>query len=148
MRLLRLAALITLVSACSSQPQRVPAPPAVTGSRAVQSGTGQVATSSQLSPAANQAQAQTQTQTGAPAASPAAGAAPKLAVDPDLVKRGYSPAIYNGQRVYCRTETVTGSRFTQKVCMTAERIKEAEKLGKDFMNAPRTDTECAVTKCN
>jgi hypothetical protein len=150
MRSLHLAVLITLVSGCSTQPQRVPPSPVVAGTRTVQSGTDQVTTnSSQLSATAEQTHAQTGSPAASPAAaSPAASTPPALAVDADLVRRGYTPAMFHGQRVYCRTASVTGSRFTQKVCMTKEQIHESERSVKDFLNAPRPDGDCAVMKCN
>ena len=64
-----------------------------------------------------------------------------LAIDQDLVSRGYTPAIRHGQRVYCREQSVTGTHFTQKKCMTADQIKEAAESTKDYLNAPRPGRE-------
>lgn len=146
MRSLPLALLVTLLSACSTQPQHAAPSPMVAGSRPVQPGSAQITpTGSPVPATAGQAHAQT----GTPATSPPiAGATPVLAIDPDLVQRGYTPGIRHGERVYCREQAVTGTHFTQKRCQTAEQIKEAAVETKDYLNAQRPDATCAMTKCN
>jgi hypothetical protein len=47
-------------------------------------------------------------------------------------KRGYQPADYQGERVYCKNTQVTGSNFQSKVCLTATQIEEQERAGKDI----------------
>jgi len=51
-------------------------------------------------------------------------------VDEAMRKRGYKPALYRGERVYCRNETITGSNLETKVCLTARpsgRVRPADK---------------------
>ncbi len=55
-------------------------------------------------------------------------------VDKAMRKRGYSPAIYRGERVYCRNEALTGSNLESKVCLTANQIDDQERAGKDILN--------------
>jgi len=51
----------------------------------------------------------------------------------DLIKRGYSVGQKNGDLVYCRSEAPTGSRFTQKVCLSEAQIRENEARAKDAL---------------
>jgi hypothetical protein len=123
MRALRPIALIVLASSCSSQPERmVNAPAAVARGQAV----------------AN-------TQTSSPAERPDAGAP---ASDADLLREGYHPAMHRGQRMYCRADSVTGSRFSEKTCLTAEQIRQQERAAKDILGTVRPDATCAQMKCN
>ena len=41
-----------------------------------------------------------------------------------FVRQGYRPSTYQGQLVYCREESVTGSQFTTRECLTREQILE------------------------
>jgi hypothetical protein len=69
-------------------------------------------------------------------------------VDNDMRKRGYKPAIYRGERVYCRNEALTGSNLESKVCLTVKQIEDQERSGKDILNRNRpagcspTNTGC------
>ena len=58
----------------------------------------------------------------------------KSDVDNALRKRGYKPALYRGERVYCRNETITGSNLETKVCLTARQIEDLERSGKDMLD--------------
>lgn len=49
------------------------------------------------------------------------------AVDPALVKEGYRVARRQGKILYCQTQTVTGTKFANSVCMTAEQIQELKR---------------------
>jgi hypothetical protein len=61
--------------------------------------------------------------TGAAAATnPAAGD-----VDPALVKEGYRVVRRQGKILYCQTQTVTGTKFGNTVCRTAEQIQEEKR---------------------
>src|SRR5271170_6897527 len=67
-----------------------------------------------------------------PERAPAPVGAEKLsssAINNDYVKMGYHPVVRkDGQTVYCRTEMVTDSHFTNKVCLTEAQLQEqAEK---------------------
>ena len=45
-----------------------------------------------------------------------------LAVDQTLLKRGYRPRQINGQLKYCRSQILTGTRFSNTVCLTQAEI--------------------------
>jgi hypothetical protein len=60
-------------------------------------------------------------------------------VDAAMRKRGYKPALYRGERVYCRNETITGSNLETKVCLTARQIEDQERSGKDMLTGPHPD---------
>jgi hypothetical protein len=45
-----------------------------------------------------------------------------LVVNQTLLKRGYQPRQINGQLRYCRTQVLTGTRFSNTVCLTQEQI--------------------------
>ena len=145
MRLRYLALLITVVCGCSTSPPRVPPSPAVAATPAAHPVSGQAAPTA--SPVLT-APGQSQPQASSPTATAATNTPASLAIDPDLVKRGYHPAIRRGQRVYCRQEPVTGSRFTQTRCMTADQISDSAMSTKDYLSAPRPDGTCALMKCN
>jgi hypothetical protein len=87
---------------------------------------------------------------GASAAAPAAHAErSQTDVDNDMRKRGYKPAMYRGERVYCRNEAITGYNLQSKVCLTARQIEDLERSGKDLLNGNR-QAGCVPTKsgCN
>jgi hypothetical protein len=60
-------------------------------------------------------------------------------VDNAMRKRGYKPALYRGERVYCRNEAITGSNLETKVCLTARQIEDQERSGKDMLTGPHPD---------
>jgi len=102
---------ISLLSACAGSPARVSAPP--------------------VRPAG-------------PVGSSAANQPPDLAnsqsdVDNAMRKRGYQPALYRGERVYCRSEAITGSNLETKICLTARQIEDQERSGKDMLTGPHPD---------
>jgi hypothetical protein len=70
-------------------------------------------------------------------------------MDNSMRKRGYKPAFYRGERVYCRNEALTGSNLQSKVCLTAEQIDNQERVGKGILNGNRP-AGCMPTKegCN
>jgi hypothetical protein len=49
------------------------------------------------------------------------------AVDPVLVKEGYRAVRRQGMILYCQTQTVTGTKFANTVCMTAEQLQEVKR---------------------
>lgn len=65
------------------------------------------------------------------------GASSQGDIDSDMRRRGYKPASYHGERVYCRNETLTGSNLASKVCLTAKQIDDQERAAKDVLNATR-----------
>jgi hypothetical protein len=48
------------------------------------------------------------------------------AVDQTLVKRGYQPRQLNGQLKYCRSQVLTGTHFSNTVCLTQEEISATD----------------------
>jgi hypothetical protein len=80
-------------------------------------------------------------------------AAQQSAVDPSqseiaMRKRGYQPATFRGERVYCRKEALTGSNLQNKVCRTAKEIEDQERAGKDVLNGNRPPGCLPKTGCN
>jgi hypothetical protein len=73
-------------------------------------------------------------------APPAALASPPAAktIDPQQDKRlrnmGYRPETRHGELVYCRTETVVGTRFPSKVCGTPADLARITTEGRDAIN--------------
>ncbi len=49
------------------------------------------------------------------------------AVDPILIKEGYRAVQRQGRISYCQTQTVTGTKFANTVCRTAEQIQELKR---------------------
>jgi hypothetical protein len=49
-----------------------------------------------------------------------------LAVNQTLVKRGYQPRQLNGQLKYCRSQVLTGTHFSNTVCLTQEEISATD----------------------
>jgi hypothetical protein len=123
---------IALLSACSSQPRPATAPPG-----AVAPAAEPLAASPTPPPAA------------AAATSPdGAAATSSLKPDPELLKQGYKVQTYHGQLMYCRTQELTGSSLTRKVCQTAEQIGARTENAREIMNTRRSDASCGQMKCN
>ena len=102
---------VALISACAGSPARVSAPP-------VRSANPGGSSAAKQSPAAASSQSD---------------------VDNALRKRGYKPALYRGERVYCRNEAITGSNLETRVCLTARQIEDLERSGKDMLTGPHPD---------
>jgi hypothetical protein len=49
-----------------------------------------------------------------------------LFVNQTLLKRGYQPRQINGQLKYCRTQVLTGTHFSNTVCLTQEEISATD----------------------
>jgi hypothetical protein len=114
---------LSLMSACASPPPR--APP-----------TRQVLSGNQPAGAA----------TSAPIQLPAD--APQADVDAAMRKRGYQPATSRGERVYCRSEPLTGSNLQARVCRTAKEIEDQERAGRDLLIGNRPAGCLPRTGCN
>jgi hypothetical protein len=69
-------------------------------------------------------------------------------LDAKLLQEGYRPATYHGQQLYCRKQSVTGTQFTTKVCLTADQIRDQEEQAKRLLDTVRPDTSCTQMKCN
>jgi putative hemolysin len=67
-----------------------------------------------------------------------------------LIKEGYRREIHQGEVLFCRSETLTGSRFSSNVCQSKEQIEAREAAARRAMGAVRPDTTCALPKssCN
>ncbi len=102
---------VSLLSACAGSPARVTAPPVRPASPG-----GSSAAKQPPDPANSQSD-----------------------VDNAMRKRGYKPALYRGERVYCRNEAITGSNLETKVCLTARQIEDLERSGKDMLTGPHPD---------
>ena len=84
----------------------------------------------------------------------AAAPAPGAALSPETVvqarvKQGYRPVQKDGQTLYCRRESQTGTNFEKKICLTESQMEENEKRAamiKNDMNRPR-GTNCVAYKC-
>jgi hypothetical protein len=73
---------------------------------------------------------------------------PQGDIDTALRKRGYQPATFRGERVYCRNEALTGSNLKSKVCRTAKEIEDQERAGEDVLNGNRPAGCLPRTGCN
>ena len=77
----------------------------------------------------------------APASSAASSAAatappakPSLNADEKrLISMGYKPEMLRGEKVYCRSEPVLGSRFVAKHCGTVDMLKDITRDSRDAM---------------
>jgi hypothetical protein len=79
---------------------------------------------------------------------PSAVDRPQADIDIAMRKRGYQPATSRGERVYCRSEALTGSNLQSKVCRTAKEIEDQERAGKDVLNGNRPAGCLPKTGCN
>jgi hypothetical protein len=114
----------SFISACAGSPPRA-------------SPTQQVLSGNQLVGAGTLAPAQ-----------PSAVDPPQTDIDIALRKRGYQPATFRGERVYCRNEALTGSNLKNKVCRTAKEIEAQERAGEDVLNENRPAGCLPRTGCN
>jgi len=115
---------IFLLSACVNPPPRAPVP--------------------QQALSANHTAASA---TAAPAR-PAAVNPARSDVDSAMRQRGYKPATFRGERVYCRNEAVTGSNLQSRVCRTAKQIEDQEGAGRDVLDANRPAGCLPKSGCN
>lgn len=63
-----------------------------------------------------------------PAPAPAATAEPVFKVPPGWRQRGKR----GDDPIYCRKETVTGTRFEKERCLTRSQLRQAEALNRDY----------------
>lgn len=82
------------------------------------------------------------------ATQPSAVDAPQTDIDIVMRKRGYQLATFRGERVYCRSEALTGSNLQSKVCRTAKEIEDQERAGKDALNGNRPAGCLPTSGCN
>jgi hypothetical protein len=111
---------MALVAACSSESERsAPALPAATQSNNHSSGAAMAVSPSQAD------------------------------LDLRRTKEGYHLSSFHGQRLYCRTESITGTRFTSQVCLTEAQIQAREQNARDTLNRVIPDSTCLRSSaCN
>jgi len=68
---------------------------------------------------------------------------------PDPAARRYRTIKCGGRILYCKPEALTGTRFTSKVCLTANEIREQEARAKDMMHGlnQSRDEHCGGKPC-
>ncbi|HEY2400196.1 MAG TPA: hypothetical protein VGI23_07560, partial [Steroidobacteraceae bacterium] len=64
-----------------------------------------------------------------------------------LVAQGYRPTAYRGQLFYCRKQKLTGSQFTQKVCLTEQDAALQERVAQDEMMKRNSAGKCLPPLC-
>jgi hypothetical protein len=65
-----------------------------------------------------------------------------------LQAAGYKPELHNGEILFCRNETVVGSRFDQKICNTSDQLENVANTAREqtvnvqrgLSGTPRTPT--------
>jgi len=77
------------------------------------------------------------------AAVAAVGSAPD---DAQLERAGYHRQMRQGRVVYCRVESVTGSRFSSTVCASREQIEAGWEAAQRAMQDQRVNTDCTLDK--
>ena len=68
----------------------------------------------------------------------------------DLIKRGYRLKRINGELLYCKTQVLTGTHFTNTLCLTEARLKALDldtQSSKDRMGR-QTQAPCPLAACN
>jgi hypothetical protein len=132
MRIL-IAVLLTSASLCSASE-----PP-------VERQSGPAAAAEPAAPAADAAPSRTAARSdeAAPPESADQRSAREKAEDESLVKEGYKIKVVDGEKRYCKKDTVLGSRLNRRtICWTAEQIranKEDADILRDRQNQRRTD---------
>lgn len=66
--------------------------------------------------------------------------------DAELAQAGYQRQMRQGRVVYCRVETVTGSRFSSTVCASKEQVQADWEAAQRQMQGPRLNADCSLTK--
>ena len=96
---------------------------------------GAAASNAATTPAATPARSES-----APAAVPAATTAQTSKTqdltddEKKLLSHGYKLETRGGQKFFCRSETLVGSRFPTKTCRTAEQMAVVRQNSKDYLN--------------
>jgi hypothetical protein len=70
-------------------------------------------------------------------------------VDPSILKRGYKAVHRNGQLLYCRSQILTGTHFTNTVCSTAAQVNAAERERQGILDqlGKAHGVDCHAVKC-
>ena len=84
----------------------------------------------------------------AAAATPAAAAAaPTDAEKPFKPPAGYKANVDNGQTMYCKKVTVTGSRFPKDLCMTEAQLRDLEATNESMRQNKDQSSRVCVGVC-
>jgi hypothetical protein len=73
-----------------------------------------------------------------------------VSVDQSLVKRGFRPVQRQGQLLYCRSHILTGTHFSNTVCLTQAQIAandENTKANLDTLSRAGK-AACPTSSCN
>ena len=138
MRAFAIAVVLCSIAACATQPR----PPAVA---APADPSPKVASSG-----AAAASAPVGTTTGAAAAVADHPADDPTVVNQKYVKRGYNPVHRNGEILYCKSETLTGTHFKNTVCLSAAQLQVADRNNQEAIDqmGKAGGVDCHVYKCN
>ena len=71
-------------------------------------------------------------------------------VNQSYLKSGYKVAYQNGQLLYCRPESLTGSLFRTTVCKSDAEMSAAEQRRQNAVDeiGKARGGECTILKCN
>ena len=100
----------------------------VMASRALASEPASQATSPETSSSASQ----TKSNASAAQASKIAKPQELTAAEKSLLSQGYKMRLIDGEKRFCRKETVLGSNLERTVCTTAARVAESQQMGRDI----------------
>jgi hypothetical protein len=66
----------------------------------------------------------------------ASSSKPELtAEDKRLISEGYKLQMHRGEKLFCKSEHIVGSRFDKNICKSAEQIAAARQASQDGVNA-------------
>jgi len=86
-------------------------------------------------PAATSAQASSASSAKPAAATAQPAKAEELtAEEKDLVAQGYKMRMVDGERRFCRKQTILGSNLERNICTTARQVAEARRNGRDVVD--------------
>jgi hypothetical protein len=83
-------------------------------------------------------------------AAPVASSDQAETIDQSLVKRGYRPRRINSQLRYCLSQTLTGTHFSDTVCLSSAQIKANDQNTKQNLDTLNRElrTACPNNSCN
>lgn len=138
MRTIAIVVVLGSIAACATQP-RPPAVAALADPNSKVTSTGAVAASAHVG---------TTTIAAAPVADHPADD-PNV-VNQSYVKRGYKAVHRNGEMLYCRSETLTGTHFKNTVCLSDAQMQAADRNKQEAIDqmGKAGGVDCRVYKCN
>lgn len=133
MNAITLVLLSILMAACATRPAAMGADPSsqVAAADAVAPGT-----STKMTPTSN-------------AAVDSQPADNSNVVDPSILKLGYKAVHRKGQLLYCRSQILTGTHFTNTVCSTAAQVHADERQRQGILDqlSKAHGMDCHAVKC-